>query len=122
MPLRTIPQFCKEEGLTRYQVDLLVREGRIEHVQVGSRKMIPDGAYQRFIADNTVKACRVETKVLVSASSTSGEPSTSSGLKMVAAGSAARARQTAERLKSLSRTSSISASVRTDHASLTKFS
>lgn len=110
MGLRTIPQFCRETGLSRYAVDTLVREGRLDHVVVVQRKLIPDGAYERFIEQNTVTSCRDETQVRASASSTSAASSTSSGLKEVAAGSAALARQTADKLKLLSRRSSTTAS------------
>lgn len=49
MALRSLAQFQREEGLTRYQVDQLIRQG-LEYVPVGSRKMIPSGAWEKFIA------------------------------------------------------------------------
>jgi hypothetical protein len=105
MALRTIQQFQKTEGLSRYQVDALIRSG-LEYIMVGSRKMIPDGAWERFLAENTVKSCQEETTAPAFAGSTSEALSTSSGLRTVAAGSAARARQIGNKLKSRSRSSS----------------
>lgn len=104
--LRTIPQFCRETGLSRYAVDTLIRVGRLEYVVVVERKMIPDGAYERFIDANTVKSCPAEIPVHASASSTSAASTMSSGRREVAAGSAARALQIAARLKSRSPRSS----------------
>jgi hypothetical protein len=109
MALRTIQQFQASEGLTRYQVDALIRSG-LEYIMVGSRKMIPDGAWERFLAENTVKSCREETTALASASSIKEASFTFAGQKTVAAGSAARARMIGDKLKSHSRSSSTDAS------------
>ena len=89
-----------------YQLKALIRERQIGHVRVGSRVMIPRESVRQFIADNTVQPCRVETPAHVSASLKSAAPTTSSGPKPAAAGSAARALQIAAKLKSRSPSSS----------------
>lgn len=114
MGLRTIREFQKAEGLTRYQVDTLLRTG-LEHVVIGSRKMIPDGAWDRYLAENTVKSCQDETTAHAFAGSISEGASMSAGLKTVAAGSAARAREIGNSLKSRSRNSSTGDSERLGH-------
>jgi len=93
-------------GITDSQVRALVHSGRLAHVLVGKRIMIPPAAIEQFIKDNTVLPCLAETPALVSASSKSATASTFAGRSEVAAGSAARALQIAEGLKSPSRSSS----------------
>jgi excisionase family DNA binding protein len=101
LPLLATPKLAASVmGLTESQARGLVRGGRIGHILVGKRVMIPRDAIERFISDNTVPPCRVETQDLVSVSSKSAAVITSSGLKAVAAGSAARALQIADKLKS----------------------
>ena len=95
-------------GITDSQVRALVHSGRLAHVLVGKRIMIPPAAIEQFIKDNTVLPCLAETPALVSASSKSGAVFTSAGPKLVAAGSAARARQIASRLRSRSQSFSTS--------------
>lgn len=114
MALRTIRQFQNAENLTRYQVDALLRTG-LEHVVIGSRKMIPDGAWERWQEANTVKSCQDETTAHAFAGSISEGASMSAGLKTVAAGSAARARQIGNSLKSRSRNSSMGDSEKLGH-------
>jgi excisionase family DNA binding protein len=110
LPMLAPPKLAaRVMGLTESQVRGLVREGRIAHIHIGKRFVIPRAAIESFIADNTVPPCRVETQDRASASSKSVAATTSSGLKAVAAGSAARAQQIAERLKSRSPNSSTSA-------------
>ena len=107
LPMLATPrQAAAVMGLTEAQVRGLVRGGRIGHIVVGKRVMVPRDAIERFIADNTVQPCRVETLDHASGSSKSGAAITSSGLKAVAAGSAARALQIADKLKSRSPSSS----------------
>lgn len=93
-------------GVTSNQVRALVHSGRLPHVLVGKRIMIPSSAIEQFVRDNTVLPCLAETPVLASATSKSAVASTFAGRSEVAAGSAARALQIAERLKSPSRNSS----------------
>jgi excisionase family DNA binding protein len=106
--LATPKQTAEVMGLTEAQVRGLIRAGRIAHVMVGKRPMIPRAAIENFIAQNTVLPCPVETLERASASSKSVGATTLSGLKTVAAGSAARALQIASSLKSRSPSSSTS--------------
>jgi excisionase family DNA binding protein len=106
--LATPKQAAAVMGPTESQVRGLIRDGRLAHVMVGRRVMIPRQSIEQFIAENTVVPCRDETQERVSAFSKSADASTSSGLKMVAAGSAARALQIASSLKSRSPSSSTS--------------
>jgi excisionase family DNA binding protein len=98
--LATPKQAAQVMGPTEAQVRGLVRNGRIAHVLVGKRVMIPRTAIEDFISQNTVQPCRGETQERAYAFSKSVDATTSSGLKTVAAGSAARALQIASSLKS----------------------
>ena len=106
MPLRTIAQLRADEQLSRYQVEWMLRNG-LEHVKIGTRKMVPEGAFERFIEERKEATCPGETTALASGSSTSEAAITSCGQKAVAAASAARVRQIGSRLKSTSRSSSM---------------
>jgi excisionase family DNA binding protein len=109
LPMLATPKLAAAVmGLTESQARGLVRAGRIGHIVVGKRVMIPRNAIEAFITDNMVPPCRVEIPGPACASSKSAVATTSSGLKAVAAGSAARALQIADRLKSRSPSSSIS--------------
>ena len=109
LPMLTTPkQAADVMCLTEMQVRGLIRCGRMAHVLVGKRLVIPRDAIDQFIHQNTVQPCRVETQVPGFAFSKSEDASTSSGLKMAAAGSAARALQIASSLKSRSPSSSTS--------------
>jgi excisionase family DNA binding protein len=98
--LATPKQAAEVMGLTDQQVRSLIRGGKIAHVLIGKRKMIPRDAIEKFIPQNTVHPCHAETRAPASASLKNEAATTSSGLKVVAAGSAARALQIAESLKS----------------------
>jgi excisionase family DNA binding protein len=104
--LATPKQAAQVMGITESQARGLVRVKRIGHIVVGKRIMIPRNAIEPFIADNTVPPCRVEIPGPAYGSSKSGTATTLSGLKAVAAGSAARALQIANKLKSRSQSSS----------------
>src|SRR5215207_5307949 len=110
MPLRTLTQFAADERLPIGRVRALVNDQKLAHVLIGKRAHIPDGAWERYIADNMVEPCRVETPVPASASSNGVAPSTSHGLTAAAAGSARRVQAIADKLKSRSPSSSASAS------------
>src|ERR1700693_3212824 len=74
LPMLVTPtQAAAVMGPTEAQVRALVRSGRLAHVLVGKRLMIPRGAIERFIEDNTVQPCRVEIQVPASAFSTSAD-------------------------------------------------
>src|SRR6516164_2606374 len=100
--LASLAETAKVMGLSGSQVRQLIRSGRLEHILVGRRPFVPKTAMPRFLAENTVQPCHDETPAPVSASSKSGAVFTSAGPKLVAAGSAARARQIANKLKSRS--------------------
>src|SRR3712207_2032360 len=103
MSFRTPKQVAAEEGVSVRRVRTLIHEKRLAHVMIGARPKIPEGAWERFISENTVQPCRDETLVPVAASAKSEAASTSSGLSTVAAVSAALARETARGLKANSR-------------------
>jgi len=64
--------------------------------------MIPPGAYERFLEQNTVRRWRDETKDRIYDGSGSADVSMSFGQKTAAAASARQALQTAKLLKSFS--------------------
>ena len=97
--LVNLAQTAEVLGLSKPQVRRLIQSRRLEHVLVGQRPFVPKTAIPRFIADNTVQPWREETPALVSVFSKSEVAFTSAGPKQAAAGSAARARQIANRLK-----------------------
>lgn len=105
-PVETLPMLATPKqvafvmGPTEPQIRALVRDGRIAHVQVGKRLMIPRDEIKRFIQENTVQPCRVETKVPTSTGTAAAPAGTSPGASEAAAASAALARQTAKQLKS----------------------
>jgi hypothetical protein len=104
--LETPKQLAERIGLSTRQVRILLSDGRLEHVCIGARIMIPSGAYGRFLERNTVRKCRDETKDRAFAGCKSENPSTLSGQSMAAAASARQARKTANKLKSISRSGS----------------
>ena len=97
--LQTITQTAAIMGLKYGQVRGLIREGRLAHVKIGSRFMIPRGAIEEFIRGNTVQPCQGEIPGRVYATSNDAAYSTFAGPNQVAAESAARALQIASRLK-----------------------
>jgi excisionase family DNA binding protein len=105
--LTTIKVAAEVMGLTEDQVRDLLRERRIRYVRIGKRCMIPRDAIATFITENTVQpSWQDETQGHGSTSSKNADVITSSGPKAAAAGSAARARQIAHKLKSRSPNSS----------------
>jgi excisionase family DNA binding protein len=107
LPLLITPkQAAAVMGPSESQIRALIHSGRLAHVLVGRRIMIPRDAIERFIRDNTVLQCLDEMPVPASAISINGAVFTSAGRSEVAAGSAARALLIAERLKSPLRSSS----------------
>lgn len=107
-PLLHLSHAAKELGVTLSRMRNLVHKRRIGFVYVGARQMIPREELPRFISNNTVPPCPDETPVPVSASLKSESAFTSAGPKLAAAGSAARARQIANKLKSSSPSSCVS--------------
>jgi excisionase family DNA binding protein len=104
--LATPKQAAEVMGPTEAQVRGLIQRGELAHRMIGKRIMIPRHAIEAFINNITVSPCRDETMVRVSGSTAPAPVTTSSGLREVAAGSAARALQIASSLKSPSPTSS----------------
>jgi hypothetical protein len=100
--LASLAQTAEVMGLTVTQVRGLIHSRRLEHVMIGRRPFVPKSAIPRFIAENTVQPCRDEIQVPVFVSSKNGAVFTSAGPKVAAAGSAARVRQIASKLKSRS--------------------
>jgi excisionase family DNA binding protein len=113
LPLIATPQQAADSlGVTEQQVRLLMHEGRIARVRIGKRDLIPRPAIERFVTSNTVEpstSWRAETTAQSSTSASSAAPGTSPGPKAVAAASAQRALQTANKLRSLSPSGSTSA-------------
>ena len=100
--LLTVKQAAGRMGVKEGQIRKLTRDGRLAHVRVGAWLMIPRGAIEQFIIDNTVQPCRGEIPAPVFDFSKSEDAITSAGLNQAAAGSAALALQIANKLKSRS--------------------
>ncbi|HKH81701.1 MAG TPA: helix-turn-helix domain-containing protein [Methylovirgula sp.] len=110
LPLLATPrQAAHLLGLTDGQIRDLIRTGRIAHIMIGKRFMVPRDDIERFIAENRVQPCRDATPGQSFDSSRGAVPGISSGRNEVAAASAARARQIAKKLKPSSGNSSGSA-------------
>src|SRR5262249_36693673 len=97
--LETPKQLAKRVGISDRQIRQLVQTGKLDHVMIGCRVHIPDGAFGRFLASSMVRTCQDETKGRDCGGSRSAIASTSPGPSTVAAASARLARQTANRLK-----------------------
>jgi excisionase family DNA binding protein len=119
--LASLAQTAAVMGLTVPQVRSLIHEGRLEYVEIGRRLFVPKAAIPRFISQNTVQPCRDETPGPVSASSKKEGAFTSAGPKAAAAGSAARVRQIANKLKSSSPSSCVSERAPADRVIPLKF-
>lgn len=98
MPVQTIRQFQEEHGLSRHKVDWLLRNG-LPFVQIGSQKMIPGDAWERYLSERTVTVCPEKTPDHVFNGSQNVPATTSPGPNPVAASSAARALTVANSLK-----------------------
>lgn len=96
-------------GLTESQVRRLIRGGRLAHVAIGSRPMVPRQAMEQFVADNTVTPCLDEIQDRAFDTAVVEGPSTFVGPSAASTASAARALRIAETLKAPSRTSSAAA-------------
>jgi excisionase family DNA binding protein len=115
-------QAARYSGLSISQVRILVANKKIASIQIGARILIPRDALEQFITDITVKPCRDETQVHVSASSKSAGSTTSYGANAGEAASAQRALRNADLLKQPSRTSSMSGRATPAPATQQKFS
>ena len=97
--LETPKQFAASRGLSERQVRDLIRTRQLEHVMIGSRALIPMGAWRRFLDARTVKPCHDATRVPDFVGSTNVGVSISPGPSVAAAASAQLARATANKLK-----------------------
>lgn len=97
---RTIPQFCKEEGVSRYMADRLIADGDLAYFTLRSRKLIPNGAWEEYIQRKTVTPCQDEIMDQDLDGSKNAKSGISSGQKTGAAVSAALALSCVNRLKS----------------------
>jgi excisionase family DNA binding protein len=105
--LETPKQLAARVGLSKRQVNNLIATGRLEFVEIGCRVYIPRNAWPRFLDEaKRVKPCHDEIKAHGSAGSPSAAATTSPGLNMAGAASAALALQTANKLKQSSRNGS----------------
>jgi excisionase family DNA binding protein len=98
--LETPKQLAKRVGISERQVRHLLASKQLEHVKIGCRVHIPDGAFSRFLALRMVRSCPDAIKDRDYGGSPSASASTSRGQNMAAAASARLARQTANKLKS----------------------
>ena len=106
--LLTVQEAAVALGLKPDQVRALVRAKRLAFVLIGCRPMIPREDLPRFVTDNTVPPCPDAILAPTCASSPNVAATTSAGRSSIAAGSAARARQIAQKLRSPSPNSSTS--------------
>ena len=86
--VETLKQLADRVGISLGQARLLVQSRRLEHVRIGARRFVPEGAWERFITDNTVTPCPDATVVPNYAGSESASASTSHGPSTAAAASA----------------------------------
>jgi excisionase family DNA binding protein len=59
--LETPKQLAKRVGISERQIRHLVQTGRLDHVMIGCRVHIPNGAFKRFLESRTVRSCPDET-------------------------------------------------------------
>jgi hypothetical protein len=102
MQVETLKQFARRVGITQGQARRLVQNGQLEYVTIGCRKLIVEGAWEKFITTNKVSVCLDVTQAPDYAGLPNAGSSTSSGANAVAAASAQLARATANKLKSCS--------------------
>ena len=88
MQVETLKQLADRVGISLGQARHLVCSGRIEHVRIGARRFVPEGAWERFITTNTVMPCPDATVAPDYAGSLSASASTSPGPSTAAAASA----------------------------------
>ena len=95
MRVETLKQLADRVGISPGQVGIspgqvrhLVQSGRLQHVRIGARILVPEGAWERFITANTVTLCPDATVAPDYAGSQSVSASTSPGPITAAAASA----------------------------------
>ena len=77
--LETPKKLAERVGVTEGRIRHLIRVKQIEHVWIGSRVLIPDGAFKRFVEANKVRPCQDEIRVPAYVGSTSAGVSTLPG-------------------------------------------
>jgi hypothetical protein len=100
--VETLKQLAQRVGISLRQARHLVQIGKLHHVMIGCRVHVPEGAWERFNADNTVTVWPDVTKGHDCGGLPSVNASTSPGQNAAAAASARLARQTANKLKASS--------------------
>ena len=109
--VETPAQLAERVGVSKYQINKLIRDGKLEHLKICDRKYIPSGGWPRYVEANTKggKQCQGETMDHDSAISRIEVRGTSVGQTQAsqdAAASAQLVRQTARRLSHSSRNGS----------------
>ena len=69
--VETLKQLSERVGISHRQARHLVQIGQLDHVMIGCRIHVPEGAWERFIAEG-VQKCRAGTKALVLLSENDG--------------------------------------------------
>src|SRR5262249_31637814 len=100
--LETPKQLAERVGLKERQIRSLIDAGKLEYVKIGCRVHIPRGAFERFIEQNKGTPCQDATTGQSYIGPKTHGPPISFGQSTVAAASARRVRQTANKLKSSS--------------------
>ena len=61
--VETPKQVAERVGVSDYLIRQLIRTGELEHVRIGGRIFIPNGAWTRYVAANTKggRECQGET-------------------------------------------------------------
>ena len=86
--VETLKQLAERVGISLGQARHLICSGRLQHVRIGARILVPEGAWERFITANTVTLCPDATVAPDYAGSQSASASTSPGPTTAAAASA----------------------------------
>ena len=118
--LETPKQVAVRVGLSIGAINRLMNDGKLSFVRIGTRIRIPPGAWEDYIATHTVKPWRDAITDQNSHILKGASPSIFFGQSEAAAASAALARQTANRLKLLSRNSSSATLKNSAHVSRQK--
>lgn len=108
MRLMTAQEAVATFGLPSTRTLRTMRQRGLPAIRLGKAYLFDAADLERHIEDAKVQTCPVETPDRASSGSTSARRSTSSGTKADANIASRLARQTADRLKALSKTSSAS--------------
>lgn len=103
--LATTAMAAKVMGISNEKLKALINAGRLGYVLIGARKHVTPDAIRDFLATSLVKPCQDAIPAPAFDSSKSAIATTSAGVSMAAAASAAQAQNALKKLKSSSRTS-----------------